>query len=181
MALRRDFARAVLAAVLVFSTSVAGGSPQRMTFRNNLLLGHLTIHRVSRVIRRKSQRKQHLEKLKYQQQARWIQCNLDEPKPGNVLVYQMMDDEPAKVLSVGHGKKKVRPLPPASDFNLPQGSTRLHSAYTAPRDGPVQVPLTDPAQRAVLHALLDFAHWPRQRPGWRRWPRRWFQRRPDSR
>jgi hypothetical protein len=173
MALRSDFIRAVFAAAafvfpssvatFVFPSSAAGGAPARMTFRNNLLLGHLTVHRVSRVIRRKAPRKQHVERLKYRQRARWVQCNLDEPKPGNVLVYQMMDDEPAKVLSVSHGRKKVRPTPPASDFNLPQGSTRLHSAYTAPRDGPVQVPLTEPVQRAVLQALLDFAHWPRQR------------------
>lgn len=133
-----------------------------MTFRNNLLPGHLTMHQISRTITRKANRRDHVERLRYRQEARWVQCNINEPKPGNVMVYQMMVDHAPKVLSVRHDKKEIEPTPPTSSLVLPKGSTRLHSAYKTPRDGPVQIPMTDPAQCAVLHALLDFAHWPKE-------------------
>jgi hypothetical protein len=134
-----------------------------MAFKNNLLPGHITHHRISRVTRRTSKRLKYVERLKYKQEAEWLQCNIDEPKPGHVMIYQMMDDRPAKVLGVWHDKERVKPTPPASSFNLAGGSTRLHSATKAPRDAPVQVPLTDPVEKAVLMTLLDFAHWPAKR------------------
>jgi len=161
---RNHVAKAMLTlGTFVLPLSAAAEPPRQMTFRNNLLPGDLTVHRISRVIRRKCERRKYIERLKYKQRAEWVQCNIDEPTPGNIMVYQMLVDRPAEVLSVRHGKVKATPTPPASDFNLPKGSTRLWSAYRTPQDGPVQVPRTDPAQRAILHALMDFAHWPKKR------------------
>lgn len=139
-----------------------------MTFKNNLLPGFLTIHEISRVIHRNVQRKNYKEALSYSQVARWVQCNLGEPKPGAVTVYQMMYDRPAEVVSLFHGSKKIKPSPPAEHFNLPIGSARLHSVTKGPRDAPYQVPLGDPVERAVLRVMLDYAHWPKKKiqPGY---------------
>ncbi len=137
--------------------------PQRMTFKNNLLSGHVTTHRLKRVVTRKSQRKDYVETLRYKQRTFWLQCNISEETPGRVMQYQMMVDAPAEVLHVKHGKKRVKPTPPSSDFNLSRGSTRLHSTNKTPRDAPAQVPLTDPVEKVVLNVLLDFAHWPPSR------------------
>lgn len=144
-------------------SAIAAPPPQHMSFRNNLLPGHVTVHRISRTVRRKATRRKYVETLRYRQRADWVQCNIDQPEPGNVMTYQMMVDHPARVLSVRHGKKKITPTPSASGFTLPEGSTRLHSAYKTPWDGPAQTPLANPVQRAVMHALLDFAHWPKKR------------------
>ena len=151
----------VLTASVFVSTPAA--ATDQMTFKNNLLPGHLTVHKISRLIHRKAPRKGHTEKLSYAQVAEWVQCNLDEPKPGSVTVYQMMVDRPAKVLSVFHGAKKIRPTPPPERFNLSKGSTRLYSVTKGPRDAPYQVPICDPAEQAVLRVMLDFAHWPRKK------------------
>lgn len=161
----------VLLVVGALAPPPAAAGPH-MTFRNNLQAGHLTVHRLSRVIQRKATRRDFVERLKYRQQAEWVRCNVDDPKLGSVMVYQMMVDGPAEVVSVRRGKKKISPLPPAGNFNLPKGSTRLHSDHKTPHNGDVQVPLTDPAQRAVLAALLDYAHWLKKRiePG-HRWQR----------
>ncbi|MFQ5412673.1 MAG: hypothetical protein ACE5EC_10260, partial [Phycisphaerae bacterium] len=155
--------RRVILLVLAFIVIGAGDvfAGDTMTFKNNLLLGHLTVHRITRTTRRKAPRRDFVEKLTYRQTADWVRCNLDEGKPGSVTVYQMMVDRPARVRGLRHGKKKVKPLPRPDQFNLAGGSTRLHSATLTPRDAPYQVPLCDAAERAILRTLLDFAHWPR--------------------
>lgn len=132
-----------------------------MTFRNNLIPGHLSVHRVSRLTHRKARRKGFSEKLSYAQIAELVQCNLSDSQARGVQVFQMIVDQPAKVISLFHDAERVRPAPPAERFSLPNGSTRLHSMAVSPRDAPYQVPLGDPAERAVLAALLDFAHWPK--------------------
>ncbi len=154
---------AALASGLQADPPVASSRDRTMSFRNNLLAGHLTEHELSRTVRRESHRRDHVERLTYQQKARWVQCNIEENRPGSVMVYQMMVDHPAEVVGLRHGKKKVSPLPPPAEFGLPGGTTRLLSVYRTAQDSPAQVPLADPAQRAVLGALLDVAHWPRER------------------
>lgn len=131
-----------------------------MTFKNNLLPGQLTEHRLTRVIRRAVQKDKISETLVYRQAAAWLRCNIDEAKPGSMMLYQMMVDQPPKVVSVTRGGRKVAPTPAASRFNLPKGSTRLHSATVTARDAPVQAPMVDPVQHGIIMALLDFAHWP---------------------
>jgi hypothetical protein len=149
-----------VAGILAMPSAAEAQPRQKMSFKNNLLPGHLTLHRITRDILRTSKRRKYTERLEYRQQADWLQCNIDESKPGSVVLYQMMDDCPAEVVGVRHGKKKVEPTPPAENFNLAAGSTRLQSATVTPRDGPFQAPLTDPVERTVLQTLLDFAHWP---------------------
>ena len=163
----RRLPRALLLALatMLWSPSAlpAGAPPQSMTFRNNLLPGHLTVHRLTRTVSRQAKRKDYTERLTYAQQARWVQCNIGAPKPGSVMTYQMIVDEPAKVSSVKRGKKQVEPTPSAADFGITQGTPALYSVYRTPQDSPRQVPITDAAQRAVLSALLDFAHWPKKK------------------
>jgi len=134
-----------------------------MAFKNNLLAGHLTRHRITRVTTRTSQRRNYVETLVYRQEADLLKCNIEEPMPANAMAYQMLVDQPAEVVRVLRNKKKVKPTPPAEDFNLAGGSTRLQSVNLTPRDAPAQVPLTTPVERAILAALLDFAHWPAER------------------
>lgn len=155
--------RLVIVPLIVFVVIGPGDAlaGDTMTFKNNLLPGHLTVHRITRTTRRKAPRRDFVEKLTYRQTADWVRCNLAESKPGSVTVYQMMTDRAAKVRGLRHGKKKIKPLPPPDHFNLSGGSTRLHSANLTPRDAPYQVPLCDAAERAALRSLFDFAHWPR--------------------
>ncbi len=153
----------ILVVGLVIASRATAQPAQRMTFRNNLLPGHMTTHRITRTIYRTAQRKKHVEKFTYRQEARWVQCNIDEPKPGSTMIYQMIVDGPAKAVSLRRGKKKVKPIPKAAKFVLPGKSTRLRSAHKSPHEAPAQIPLTDSAQRAVLHAMLDVAHWPKKR------------------
>jgi hypothetical protein len=154
----------VLATLLVLpQTHATAAPPQSMQFRNNLLPGHLTIHRITRTVTRKAKRKSLTERLTYGQQTRWVQCNIGEPKPGSVMCYQMIVDQPPKVESLKRGKKPVEPAPKAADFGLVQPTPALCSAYRTPQDSPPQVPMTDPAQRAVLSVLLDYAHWPKNK------------------
>lgn len=147
-------------AVTLLPHAAAAEPVQKMSFRNNLLPGQLTVHRLTRTVTREAVRKQYTETLRYRQEAEWVQCNIEENKPGNIMLYQMLVEQPAQVLSVRQGQKKIQPTPPASDFGIVQGSPALRSAYRTPRDSPAQTPLGDPAERAVLNALLDFAHWP---------------------
>ncbi|HVP13560.1 MAG TPA: HEAT repeat domain-containing protein [Phycisphaerae bacterium] len=149
-----------IAGLATLPPPVCAEPPQKMLFKNNTLPGHLTQHLISRVIQRTSRRKKYVETLEYKQQAAWIQCNIDESKPGTTVLYQMMADQPAEVVRVLHGKKKVEPTPPAEDFSLAAGSTRLQSTNATPRDAPIQVPLTESVERVLLQSLLDFAHWP---------------------
>ncbi|MCG8406299.1 MAG: HEAT repeat domain-containing protein [Phycisphaerales bacterium] len=155
--------RTFLITALIASTLPSVGLANEMTFKNNLLPGCLTIHKISRLIQRKVPRKDFKEELSYTQTARWVQCNLGERKPGAVTVYQMMVDQPAKVRSLFRGAKKIKPPPSAEHFNLSKGSARLHSVTKGPRDAPYQVPLTNPLERAVLRVMLDFAHWPKKK------------------
>ncbi len=154
---------AAVAAVLAFSTPALGQDKQEMRFRNNLLPGHLTRHRIKRVVTRTGQRGGDTEILKYGQIATWLQCNIDETAPGKMMVYQMMVDRPAAVIGVKRDGKRIKPNPAPTDYGLSKGSTRLHSATLTPSDGAAQVPLTDIVERVVLQTLLDYPHWPRQR------------------
>jgi hypothetical protein len=138
-------------------------APDRMTFRNNLLAGHLTRHEMTRVTTRTSHRRKYDETLVYRQRSEMLQCNIEEPMPTNAMAYVMLVDKPAEVVRVSRDKKKVKPAPPAENFNLPGGSTRLLSVNITPTDAPVQAPTTTVIERAVLTPLLDFAHWPAQR------------------
>lgn len=158
--------RCTIVSFLVVGAAVAAspGEPacagSTMTFRNNMLPGHLTQHRIIRTTRRTAPRRDRVETLVWEQRGRLVQCNIDEPTPGSVMIYQMMADGPAKVLKLFHDDKPVEPAPAAGLYNLPQPSTRLHSATMTARDAPVQPPLADPVSRVILHMLLDFAHWP---------------------
>lgn len=135
----------------------------RMTFRNNLIPGHMTKHNIDRVMRRTTKLPTHEETVSYARRSEWVQCNVDEDKPGNVKVYQMMADRPPKVLSAYQGKERVKPTPDVARYNLISGSPSLYSAIRTPRDATVEVlPITEPAEQAVLAGLLDVAHWPRK-------------------
>ncbi len=129
-------------------------------FKNNLLPGHLTVHRIQRETTRKAKRKDHTEKLVYAQTAEWTQCNLQENTPNRMTVYQLMVDGAPRVRSLRRGSKKIRPLPDAADFGLEGPSTRLVSEIKTPRDAPFQVPNSLPVEKAILRVLLDYAHWP---------------------
>ncbi len=154
------------------SLCLAQPTGDRITLRNNLLPGHLTRHRITRVTTRTSQRRKHVETLEYRQEAEWLRCNIEEPRPASAMAYLMIVDRPAEVVRVLRDKKTVRPKPPAEDFNLPGGSTRLQSVNITPRDAPAQLPLANPVEKALLTALLDVAHWPPQRiEAARRWQR----------
>ncbi len=148
------------AAVLLAARPGDANAADRITFKNNLLPGHLSVHQMLRVTHRTVQRADHVEKLSYAQIARWVQCNLAEAKPGHVTTYQMMTDQRARVVSLFKGAESIKPLPSARTFNLSKSSTRLHSVTRGARDNPHQVPLCDDAQQAVLRAMLDVAHWP---------------------
>ncbi len=150
---------ALLTAPLAARTS----APDRMLFRNNLLPGQLTEHLLVRTTQRTVRKPRHTETLVWQQQARLVQCNIDESTPGSVMLYQMIVDRPPRVLRLLQGEKQVTPTPDAAMFNLPQRSTRLHSATLTARDAPVHVPMSDRIHRTLLEALLDFAHWPVER------------------
>lgn len=161
-----QFARiSALAAVLLCgsSFSATADSPQRMSFRNNLLPGQLTRHKITRTTRRTTKKPEFVETLVYSQSAWLLQCNISEPQPGSVMVYQMADDRPAKVRRLYRDKKEIKPAPDAALFNLPSPSTRLQSATVTARDAPVQVPLSDPVNRAIMQMILDVAHWPVER------------------
>lgn len=146
---------------LIFARGEFANAADEMAFKNNLLPGYLSIHKISRTTTRTVPRRQYKEKLVYSQVADWVQCNIDEPNPGRVNVYQMMVDHPADVVGLFRGAESIKPLPSPSTFNLSIGSTRLHNAVKLPRDAPFQVPITDPAEQVVLRTLLDFAHWPK--------------------
>ncbi|MFQ5430187.1 MAG: HEAT repeat domain-containing protein [Phycisphaerae bacterium] len=161
--MRRSILSSGLACLLIAGGPAAAVAADGMTFKNNLLPGHFTVHRIVRTVHRTVPRKDYVEKLTSVQVAEWVQCNLGESRPGSVTVYQMMADGPARVTSLFKGAEKVNTLPPARAFNLSKRSARLYSATKEPRDAPYQVPLCDPAEQAVLRAMLDVAHWPRKK------------------
>lgn len=154
-----------LGAILLLASSLSAGadSPQRMSFRNNLLPGQLTRHKITRTTRRTTKKPEYVETLVYSQNAWLLQCNISEPQPGSVMVYQMADDRPAKVRHLYRDKEEIKPAPDEALFNLPSPSTRLQSATVTARDAQVQVPLSDPVNRTIMQMILDFAHWPVKR------------------
>jgi hypothetical protein len=141
----------------------SGKTAQQVTLGNNTIPGVQTTHEIVRTLRRTVKRPKTVETLSYEQVATLVQCNIAQAKPGKVLVYQMITDAPARVLKLLHGEKEVRPPPPAAKFNLSRGSTRLVSEKKIARECPTLWPLTDPAQSALLAAMLDFAYWPAKR------------------
>ena len=141
-------------------SAVGAHAPQQMLFKNNVLPGHLTEHRVRRDVTRTVRRTRHVEKLRYRQDARWLQCNIEDPRPASVIVYQMLVESPAKILSVHHGKKPAKELPTPEQLNLPKPTTRLVSESRTASDAIVHVGLGDPAQRVILQAAMDVCHWP---------------------
>lgn len=146
-----------------FVAAPAAGA-DHVRLRNNLIPGFRTEHRISRLIRRTSQQQDYLQTATYSRRSDWIRCNVDESQPGRVKVFHMMVDTPPKVLRVFHDDERVRPTPDATEFSLLSGSPSLRSAVITPRDAPLEVlPITEAAERAVLAALLDFAHWPAKR------------------
>jgi HEAT repeat protein len=147
-------------AIAAWPAALCAAPGDAMSFKNNLLPGQLTEHRLTRVIRRAIQKDKVPETLVYRQTASWLRCNIDEGRAGSMMLYQLVVDQPPKVVSLTRGGRKVSPTPSASRFNLPKGSTRLHSATVTGRDAPIQAPMVDPVQQAILSALLDFAHWP---------------------
>lgn len=162
MPLNRSFT--LIAAVLLGASGpVQAQKRDEMLFRNNLLPGQLTEHVLIRTTQRVTQKPRHAETLIWQQQARIVQCNIDESTPGSVMVYQMVVDRPPQVMRVLHGDVEVKPLPKAALFNLPSRSTRLHSATMTARDAPIQAPLADRLNRTLVEMVLDFAHWPAAR------------------
>lgn len=134
-----------------------------MLFRNSILPGHLTRHDFARKITRTIARPDGEEVLVTEQAGYWLQCNINTPRAGRVTIYQMMVDAPARAVSFIRGRKQADPLPPAEQFGLDKGSTRLISEKKSSRDAPVQVPLAGPAEHCILANLLDIAHWPEKR------------------
>src|SRR5882672_5248641 len=59
-----------------------------VTLQNNMLPGHLTIHEITRTVRRTVKRPKFVETLSYEQIATLVQCNIAQPQPGKILTYQ---------------------------------------------------------------------------------------------
>lgn len=146
--------------LLLFLVDHADAAPS-MSFRNNLAPGFMTRHVVARTTRRTTERKNYVETLVYTREAEWVRCNVSESRPGQVKVYQMTSDGAPKVIKLFRNKDEVRSLPPASEFHLLPGTASLHSDVMTSVDGETVPPRTDPVERAILHAMLDVAHWPR--------------------
>jgi len=159
-------------ACLIVSGAAAASAAPSMSFRNNLAPGFMTEHTVLRTIRRTTPRRDHVETLVYTRQTDWVRCNVTESRPGQAKVYQMVSEGRPKVVKLFRNKDEVRALPPASEFHLVSGTTSLHGDTMTSVDGQSQPPRTDPVERAILHAMLDVAHWPRSAisPG-HRWQR----------
>jgi len=148
----------VIACASAIPTAVAAPS---MSFRNNLAPGFTTEHSILRTIRRTTPRRDHVETLVYTRQTEWVRCNVSESRPGQAKVYQMVSEGKPKIVKLFRNKDEVRSLPPASEFHLVPGTASLHSDTMTSVDGDAQPPRTDPVERAILHAMLDVAHWPR--------------------
>jgi hypothetical protein len=156
-------------ALFLPNTPANAEPPARIDFKNNILPGYWTRHVIIRTTERSrnlpdppGRRSQvaDIEKLQYEQKAEWTQCNIEDPLPAAVMLYQMMVDDPARVVSLSRRGKKIKPSPKPDDLNLSKGSTRLVSAKRTPRDSPVQTPLVEQPEQCILELLLDFVHWP---------------------
>lgn len=176
-AARGGLARTVLlvSAAAVFAAvagAVDAAPPPAVTLRNNLVPGQTTQHKIAVTIRRTGLRDRVSETLVYSRRSDWVRCNVDESKPGQVKIYQMIADAPVAVLKFYEDGKPVTPTPTASRFSLVDGSTALYDGVITPTDGPCLAPHAGPAEQTVLRALLDITHWPAKRvePGGR-WER----------
>ena len=154
----RSIRAAALARLLVAVPAVAG-PPATMSFRNNLSAGFLTQHTLARTYRRTVAKPVGTETVVYSRSSTWVHCNVDESRPGQMKVYQMITDAPPKVLKFFRAEKEL-PAPSAAALGLAEGATALFDDITTPRDANIQTPRTDPAERVLLAALLDVAHWP---------------------
>lgn len=146
-------------AIVVLFMSAPAIAKDRMTFRNNLLPGHLSVHRVLRTIKRIAPRPDYDETIEYAVVGEWVQCNLDEPKPGTATVYQMFSDERPRMIAVYRGSESVKPVPDPSTFNIEPGATYLNTERRTNRDSPFQPPSGEPAHAAMLEAIMDVGHW----------------------
>lgn len=135
-------------------------APPQATLQNNTLPGHLTTHEITRTTRRTVKRSKYVETLSYECVDKLVQCNIALPQPGKILVYQMLAEQPAKVLRVFHDKDQIKPTPPPTQFNLSKGATKLVSEKKTARDCPTPTPQGDPAQAALLAGLMDINYWP---------------------
>lgn len=151
--------RACLFVAAIALVTAAARADDRTTIKNNLLPGHFTEHRLTRTIHRTIQKKKK-ETLVSRQATDWVQLNLNEPKPGGVRCFQMVVDQPAKVVSLREGGKKVSPTPPPQYYGLSRGNVRLHSLERGPRDSEVLLPKCSAIEQCVMRVLVDFAHWP---------------------
>jgi len=138
-------------------------APPEVTLQNNTLPGFQTTHDIIRTVRRTTKRPKFVETLSYEQTAQLVQCNIALPQAGKILAYQMLVDRPAKVLKLFRGKDEVKPTPPAAQFSLSRGLTKLTSEKKTGRECPTPWPLTDAAQTVILSTMLDTAYWPAKR------------------
>lgn len=155
---RFSITHAVIACLLFPAAQRAVGE-DKMSFRNNTLPGYLTIHDVVRQTKRVAHRRDYDETIEFTQAGRWVQVNLDEPKPGEVTTYQMFYDSPPEMLSLFRGAERIRALPNPSEFNIRAGATYLNSERRTRTDSPFHPPSGDSVQEVVLDAMLDVAHW----------------------
>lgn len=138
------------------ATSVA---KDKMSFRNNTLPGHFTIHSVVRQTKRVAPRRDFKETIEYVQRGEWVQVNLDEPKPREVTVYQMFSETRPEIVSLYRGAERIRALPSPSEFNIEAGATYLNSERRTRRDNPFKPPSGETAQEVIMDIMLDVAHW----------------------
>lgn len=146
-------------ACLLVPAARAVADKDRMTFRNNTLPGHLTIHTIRRQTRRVAPRRDYKEAIEYVQTGKWIQVNLDEPKPGQATVYQEFFDRPPEMLSVYRGAERLKAMPSPDAFNIKAGATYLNSERRTRTDSPFNAPGGNKVQEVVMVAMLDVAHW----------------------
>lgn len=138
-------------------------SARQIRFRNDLTEARQSIFRMTRTIRRTTPQNGYVETLAWRQAAEWVRFQMDESHPGFVKVAQIVADRPAQVMSLFHDADKVEPLPSPGLLGLSLGSTRLYTESMSGTDAPPLLPVADPAQAAVLAALLDVEHWPTDR------------------
>lgn len=153
---------AIIACLLFAAASHADAGDEKMTFRNNTLPGHLTIHSVRRQTKRIAPRRDYEESIEYLQQGEWVQVNLDDPKPGESTVYQMFYELPPEMLSMYRGAERIRALPNPIEFNIKAGATYLNSERRSRTDNPFKPPSGNTAQEVVMDVMLDVAHWDRK-------------------
>jgi len=78
-----------------------------------------------------------------QQQARWLQCNSDESRPGEVRLYQMMVDGPARVVRPVSRQEADSTRARGGAIQSPQGIDAAGQRDATYRESPGQTPLDD--------------------------------------